>query len=291
MADDMKAPHETDHDDGLLLDRLLGRLDALKVLRERDEAGASAALEAIGVTGKVEAQIVAELADTSPLAFPERFEESHRTVMRALEVLDRNGSRAPSELRIRQPFKVLTPLASVLVQMMVSFQVKSHLRTTIGQLARLYARREATCVAGSTDFMRLRLARKQALRLSQDYRGGGLGIVGLLAGGAALSVLGSIGSAIVDAANANRLMLGLIGAAFVSILLAAFWVIIQSAAIARSRIRIALDEPLRAMFETIGNAGDPPRDPTRQFVIISAVTLVVGWLLLPTLLGILLVTT
>jgi hypothetical protein len=289
MSDDATASQPAADDDGLLLDRLLGRLDALKVLRERDEAEASAALEAIGVTGNVEAQIVAELADVPPLAHPERFEESHRTVMRALEVLDRNGTRAPSRLRIRQPFNVLAPLASVLVQMMVSFQVKSHQRSVIEHLARLYARREATCVAGGADFERLRLARKQAVRISQDFKGGSLGIVGLLAGGAALSALGSVGSAIVDAANRNWALLAVIGLVFVSILLAAFWVIIQSAAIARARIRIALDQPLRAMFETIGNAGEPPRDPTRQFVLISAIALIVGWLLLPAILGFVLI--
>ena len=48
-------------------------------------------LEEIGVRGKVEEDIVNQMADRRPLWRKDRFEEAHRMAMRSLEVLDRNG--------------------------------------------------------------------------------------------------------------------------------------------------------------------------------------------------------
>jgi hypothetical protein len=38
---------------------------------------------------------------------------------------------------------------------------------------------------------------------------------------------------------------------------------------------------LRALWETIGAAGHPPRDQSRQFAIYAAVLLVLGWIIVP----------
>jgi len=42
-----------------------------------------------------------------------------------------------------------------------------------------------------------------------------------------------------------------------------------------------LDQPLRALWETIGAAGHPPRDQSRQFAIIAVVLLVLAWVVVP----------
>jgi len=55
----------------------------------------------------------------------------------------------------------------------------------------------------------------------------------------------------------------------------------QKAAIARRRTRIALDAPLRALYATVGAAGDPPRDRSRDFVVYAVLLLVLGWVVVP----------
>ena len=62
-------------------------------------------------------------------------------------------------------------------------------------------------------------------------------------------------------------MLAAVAAVTAVLALGAFWCVLTAAAIARRRTRIALDAPLRALYETIGAAGDPPRDRSRGFVV------------------------
>lgn len=54
---------------------------------------------------------------------------------------------------------------------------------------------------------------------------------------------------------------------------------------ARKRIRITLDAPLDALYETIGGAGEPPPDPTRRFTLYSLIALVTGWIVIPMAIG------
>jgi hypothetical protein len=63
--------------------------------------------------------------------------------------------------------------------------------------------------------------------------------------------------------------------------LAAFWSVITAAGIARRRTRIALDAPLRALYETLGEAGDPPRDRSRAFVVYAVLLLALAWVIVP----------
>ena len=83
------------------------------------------------------------------------------------------------------------------------------------------------------------------------------------------------------AAAHNRVLLLLVAAAFAALALGGFWCILQAAAIARRRTRIALDQPLRALWETIGAAGHPPKDQSRQFATYAALLLVLGWIVVP----------
>jgi hypothetical protein len=52
---------------------------------------------------------------------------------------------------------------------------------------------------------------------------------------------------------------------------ASSFVILQGSAIARRRISLTLDRPLKALYETIGRCGDPPKDQARVFAILSVV--------------------
>ena len=82
----------------LLLDELTERLDTLKLIRTDDEQRADAILEQFGAKGRVESEMLEQLSVRAPLRYPDRFEEAHRTVMRALEVFDRNAARPPSNV-------------------------------------------------------------------------------------------------------------------------------------------------------------------------------------------------
>jgi len=81
----------------------LDRLDALRVLRaDEDEQGAL--LEELAEVGAPERDIARELlAGQQPLRRPEEFEDAHRRVMRALEVLERNGARSATATQPETP--------------------------------------------------------------------------------------------------------------------------------------------------------------------------------------------
>src|SRR4029453_11264447 len=93
-----------------------------RIFRKTDSAEADKVLEEIGATSAVDRQIVLELSSTRPLAYPDRFFEAHARVMRALEVLDRNGGRAV-KVRGLGPLGVV---AAPLVQIVARFIVRNH---------------------------------------------------------------------------------------------------------------------------------------------------------------------
>ncbi len=287
---DQPADHPADHPNNdagdhpelarterLLLDELTQRLDAVKLLRADDDQHADAILEQFGAKGKVESDMLDQLAVQAPLAHPDRFEEAHRTAMRALEVFDRNGARAPSNLRAGP----LQPIASFVVQTLVRMIVRDYQRSVINHLRTLYARREANSAKGSREFMMLRLARLQATRLAPDFQKSSGGLPTFLVGGAALSAIASAFQGVLASAAHSSVVLLVVAAAFALLALGAFWCVFHAAAIARRRTNIALDQPLRALYETIGAAGNPPRDQSRQFATYAVILLLLAWIVVP----------
>jgi hypothetical protein len=71
-----------------------------------------------------------------------------------------------------------------------------------------------------------------------------------------------------------------VGVAFV-LIAASSWVILQGAAIARRRIKLSLDRPLAALWETVGWCGGPPRDNSSLMAAFAIALTVAGWLLIP----------
>ena len=273
IADD-GGIRRTEH---LLLDELSDRLETLKLVRTDDEQRADAILEQFGAKGQVESEMLDQLSVRAPLQYPDRFEEAHRTTMRALEVFDRNAGRPPSNLRAGP----LEPIAAYVVQMLIRLIVRDYQKSVVNQIRKLYARRWANSEKGSPEFGMLRLARLEMERLAPDYQRSALGVPTFLLGGAALSgVASAIQGVLVEAAR-NRLLLLTVAGVFVALALGAFWCILKAAAIARRRTRIALDQPLRALWETIGAAGHPPKDQSRQFAVYAVVLLVLAWVVVP----------
>lgn len=272
---DREGPlQKTEH---LLLDELSERLDTLKLFRAGDDDRADEVLEQFGARGKVEAEMLEQLSERAPLRYPDRFEEAHRTTMRALEVFDRNGARDPSNLGAG----FLNPIASFLVQKLIRLIVRDYQKRVIEQIRKLYGRREANAVKGSPEFNMLRLARLQADRLAPTFQSSSVGLPTFLVGGAAVSGLGSLLQELGVSAAHNAIVLLAVTGVLLLLALGAGWCILKAAGIARRRTRIALDQPLRALWETIGAAGHPPRDESRQFAIYAALLLLLVWIVVP----------
>jgi hypothetical protein len=168
-------------------------------------------------------------------------------------------------------------VASIVVQLLIKIVVRDYQKSVIEHLRRLYALREANSVSGSADYRMLRLARRQLDRVTEDLSRRSGGLPAFLAGGAVLSVASST----IQEVTGSRLVLVIVAVVTAALAVAAFWCVITAAAIARRRTRIALDAPLRALYETIGAAGDPPRDRSRGFVVYAVVLLAVAWVVVP----------
>jgi hypothetical protein len=265
---------KTEH---LLLDELSDRLDTLKLFTTNDEQRADAILEQFGAKGQVESDMLEQLGARAPLQYPERFEEAHRTAMRALEVFDRNAARPPSNLNVGP----LEPVASYVVQLLIRIIVRDYQKTVVAQIRQLYARRWANSERGSPEFGMLRLARVEVERVAPDFQRKSLGVPTFLLGGAALSGVASVFQGLLAKAVHNGVLLVIVAGVFAALALSGFWCILKAAAIARRRTRIALDQPLHALWQTIGAAGHPPRDHSRQFATYAVILLALAWIVVP----------
>jgi hypothetical protein len=271
---DPAKPAEEDRN--LVLDELSDRLSAFKRLSKDDPSGADAVLGEFGARGKAEQDIVSELSKRRPLYLPGRFEEAHRLAMRSLEVLDRNGARSAK----LPPLGPLQPVASFLVALVARFIVRNYQNEVINAIRNLYLRREAQCIPRSEERFLVRRARIDAERVAPTLKKNPVGVPAFVLGGAFLgSILSTIGRA---ASNASASQWGLIVLAVILFLVTASlsWVVIRGAAVARHRIKLTLDTPLKALWETIGAAGRPPRDSSRQFALIATLLPAIGGLLL-----------
>ena len=258
-------------------DLLLDRIDALRVLRADSPEQKGAILEQIAGRGKPEQDIVRELAKDRPLWRPDRFAEAHRLAMRSLEVLDRNGVRSPKMPRLGP----LTPIAAYIVQQMTRWIVKGYQNSLITRLRRLYERREANSVWGSPEHVLLRRARINAVQVEQGFKGQQLGLPTFLLGGAILSSVVSGLRAFFDWAIS-----GVVGVVVFAMVLALVfaglaWAALYAAGVARRRIRLSTEQPIKALFETIGACGNPPRDDSYTFAVYAIVLLVLAWILIP----------
>jgi hypothetical protein len=173
------------------------------------------------------------------------------------------------------------------VTLVAGWIARQHRFALVRQFGRLYEAREANTTFGSPEHRMLRRARLQTAVVEQGWGGSQIGIPGFLIGGAALSttfaalrnVLGSVFESTV-------------GTIFVPIVLGTIvaglsWACLEAAAVARRRIRLSTDRPVRALWETIGACGEAPRDHSLTFAIVAIVLLVASWLAIPALIWIL----
>ena len=258
-------------------DLLIDQIDSLRVLRADSDEEKGRLLEQIGGKGLVEQEMVAQMSAVKPLHHPDRFEEAHRIMMRGIEVLDRNGPR-PAKVPNVGP---LRPVAQWLVQQVSRWIIKSHLNRLTGRICGLYEKREANSDWGTREHAMLRRARLDARRVQASASGSALGLPTFLLGGAALtSVAGGLQS-LARTAMDSTLGVSILGFITVFVLGALSWVALYSAGVARRRIRLSTDQPMKALWETIGAAGKPPRDESYNFAAYAIILLVLAWIVVP----------
>ena len=260
---------------------LVDKIDALKVLRASTNEERDQLLVQLGGRGKPEQDTIAQLSEVRPLQHPERFEEAHRMVVRSLEVLDRNGPRQAKVPNVGP----LKPIASWLVEQATGFIVRSHLNKIMNRICGLYERREANSAWHTPEHHMLRRARIDMIRVRDGMRAKSLGLPSFIVGGALLTSIASALQSVVSLAFSHKVGVIALGVAAVGVLLGLSWAALFSAGVARRRIRLATDQPVAALWETIGAAGDPPRDESYNFAAYAIVLLVLAWILIPLAIG------
>jgi hypothetical protein len=256
---------------------LVDQIDALRVLRADTDEEKGRLLEQIGGKGLVEQEMVSQMSAIKPLLHPDRFEEAHRIMMRGIEVLDRNGPR-PATVPNVGP---LRPIAQWLVQQVTRWIVKSHLNRLTARICGLYEKREANSDWGTREHAMLRRARLDARRVQANSTGNALGLPTFLLGGAALTSVASGLQSLTRSAMDSTLGVSILGFIAVFVLGALSWVALYSAGVARRRIRLSTDQPMKALWETIGAAGKPPRDESYNFAVYAIILLVLAWIVIP----------
>jgi hypothetical protein len=263
---------------GLLLDDLASRLDRFRLLPGGSDADAERVLDGLTPASPREREATTELADRRILAHPGHFDDAHHLMVKALEVFDRHGWRAPKLPRGLGPLK---PLARLGVEQVAHVIVRSYARTVANQMRRLYERREAQCSFDQPERRSLARARIAMTRLAPDFGSGGGGIPRSLLGGAVVSGLVSAGSQVGGLSSGGLPVWIALGLAAALIFAGVAWVILQGAAVAHRRSRLMMHEPLDALWETIGACGNPPRDDSLTFATIGILLTAVAWLVTP----------
>ena len=226
--------------DNLILDELTEQLDrTFRLLRGDTDQAADLAFAEVRVDTRTEARLLSELAERAPLAHPDRFADAHRLVMRALEVLDRDGWRRPRLPRLG-PLHAPTEWA---VEFVAQYVVRSYVSDAMRNLARLYARRESQAAPETTERRVLARARIQADRLALGYRGGASGLPTVLIGGAAIPVLASLARQFGTVKPGQPILFG--GGGVLILLFAALaFVLLQGAGLARRRVTVVGRQPM-----------------------------------------------
>lgn len=256
---------------------LLDQIDAFRVLRADSAEARGAMLENIAGKGKPEQDIVHELSKVRPLFRPDRFEEAHRVAMRSVEVLERNGSRNPTLRRLGP----LGPIAKWAVAQATRWIVRSHLRRIMNNVCDLYERREANSAWNTPEHSMLRRARIDARRVSEGMNGKPLGLPAFVLGGAFLTTIAGAAQSAAKRALTHSAGVLALAVVVIALLFALSWVALYSAGVARHRIKLSTDQPIRALWQTIGAAGDPPRDESLNFAVYAIVLLVLSWAIVP----------
>jgi len=267
-----------------LRDEIDNPIERLRLLSGDDEEIAKY-LETIEVTSPREREMLEEIARTRPLARPDLFPRAHRNMVEALESLARHGYKGTTAGSSAGPFRLVARWG---VQLVARYLVVSHIRNVSTQVRNLYGLREIQAVPGSPERYLLRSARMDAERMVEALQTRELALPAFLLGSAAIPLVASLGR--LAGLTERALWASVLGVIGMLVALAASWVILRGAALASRRTQLATRAPLRTLWDTIGWCGNPPKDSTRSFVIVSVGLTLGCWILVPILVAIALAT-
>ena len=202
-------------------------------------------------------------------------------MVEALESLSRHGYHGTSAGKSLGPVRAAIRWG---VQLVARYLVVSHVRNISTKLRNLYGLREIQALPDSPERRELTRARLDADRMIDALQTRELALPAFLLGGAALPILASLGR--ISGLFERTWVAAVIGVVGMLVALAASWVILRGATLASRRIRLATRAPLQTLWNTIGWCGDPPKDSTRTFVIISVGLTLSCWIIVPILVGI-----
>ena len=175
----------------------------------------------------------------------------------------------------------LKPVARLAVESVAEYITKSFAASAIQSMATLYTRREAQAEPGTPERRMLAQARVEATRLRGTYGGGGIGLPVVVAAGAAIPALLSGAQVLGQLPVARQsLLLTMLGVVFV-LVLALSWSLLRGARIAHRRSQLIMGQPLAALWETVGNCGEPPGDDSVKVGAAAVMLPVVAWLVVP----------
>jgi hypothetical protein len=247
-----------------------------------DDAAMSTFLDELDVRSSTERTMLAEIARKETLARPERFLDDHRRAVAAIESLRRRGFHGTRAGRSMGP---LRPLIAWLVELVARYIVVSYVKSTVTTMRNLYWAREIESADLSPERKVLRRARRDAEGLVVVMQGRELGIPSFVFAGVLIPVVLTVTRLASGFSSHDwwvALIIGLVG---VAIGVGLSWVMLRGTAMASRRIRLATHERMNALWSSIGWCGEPPKDQSRTLAIVGIVLMVGVWIVLPTLVG------
>ncbi len=256
-------------------------LERLQLL-SGDDAAIEAFLDDIEVTSPRAREMLTELARTTTIARPERFFADHRRAVAALESLRRHGFRGS---RAASGIGPVTSFIRWGIELVARYIVVSYVQTVTTDMRNLYWFREIEAPDGSPDMKQLRSARFDAAALADVVRTRAIGVPTFVIGGLLIPLFASIYRLATGYTWDDWVTATIVGVTGALIGVAISWFLLRGTAMASSRIRLSVREPLKELWKSVGNCGNPPRDHSRRLAIVG-ITLTVGvWIVVPTLVG------
>jgi hypothetical protein len=256
-------------------------LERLELL-SGDDAAIEAFLDDIEVTSPRAREMLTELARQTTIARPERFFTDHRRAVAALESLRRHGYRGS---RAAPGLGPLTSFVRWGIELVARYIVVSYVQTVTTDMHNLYLMREIEAENGSPALKLLRAARIDAAALVDITRSRAIGVPTFVIGGLLIPLFASLyrlATGLTFGDWVTALIVGLCGVV-IGVTISSF--MLRGTAMASSRIRLSVREPLRELWASVGDCGSPPRDQSRRFAVIG-ISLTLGvWIVLPTLVG------
>lgn len=251
-------------------------LDRLQIVDEGDEAVA-AFLGTLDLRGPREREMLAELARRTTLADPDGFPAAHRRAVAALESLGRHGYHSavvPGWLRPKF-------VGRFLLELIARYVIVSFLRRVSTDMRNLYWLRTIESAPGTPERAMLHKARMDADGLMAVFKRREIGLPSFVIGGLLLPVVFTtmrLARGVAVESWWGPALVGLVGGLVV---LATAWISLRGAAMASRRIRLATRTPLAALWTTVGNCRNPPRDQSRKFAIVAIIVTAGAWIVFP----------